>query len=130
MESLNIISSVAEILLYLALVTALIFIVAYFRRITLSAGNIENQIERIAVDAAPLFKEIKDLTADIKDITYRSRTQFYKVEHLVDKIAGQGEKVLNTLRSVENITGKILKNGNNFLTSLGSGFRAFIKKYN
>ncbi len=130
MESLNLISSVVEILLYMALVTALVFVIVYFRRIAVSTRNIENQINRIASDAAPVFKEMSSAAADIKDLTFRSKTQFYKVEHLVGEISGQAENFISALKTAGNVSGNIIRNGNNFLTSLGSGLRAFKRKYN
>jgi len=130
MESLNIISAIAEIVLYLGLSVVAVFAVIYFRKITESISRIEERVNSIAISTGPAIEEISAIATDIREISRKSKLEFHRLEMLTDELIKRGYEINDTIKFIQDKTSCYLNNGSNYISALLSGFKAFKRKLN
>jgi uncharacterized protein YoxC len=130
MESLVIISTIAEIILYLGLSVLAVFAIIYFRKITVSINSIEKSVNSLVVNSAPVIEEISAIVVDIREVTRKSKLEIHRIEMLTDELIKRGYEINEAIRIVQDRTSSYINNGSNLITALRSGYTAFRKKIN
>lgn len=130
MESINIISAVAEIVLYLGLSVFAVFAIIYFRKISESISSIEEKVNSIAISTGPAIEEISAIASDIREISRKSKLGIHRVEMLTDELIKRGYEINDTIKFIRDKTSCYINNGSNFISALLTGFTAFKRKLN
>jgi uncharacterized protein YoxC len=130
MESINIISAIAEIVLYLGLSVFAVFAIIYFRKISESISSIEERVNSIAISTGPAIDEISAIASDIREISRKSKLEIHRLEMLTDELIKRGYEINDTIKFIQDKISCYFNNGSNFISALLSGFTAFKRKIN
>lgn len=128
MDALIIIRSIAEILLAVMLIAFTIYAIGKLKSISASIDKMKGDISRAYSDLNPVLKEITQVAGDIKEIAARSKSQYYKVENMVDSLTGSVNEASSIIRSAARRTKDAVDDGSNFISAITKGFRTFKSK--
>jgi uncharacterized protein YoxC len=128
METLNVITASAEIILFITLAIFIIYISRAAGKITSSIENIENGIKKINNDFQPVLNDLTLITHDLKTITQTSKIHISKLGMLSDAVSAKGHELLDTMDMLQARTSGYMSRGLNFFNAVGRGYSVFINK--
>jgi len=128
MEVFNTILAIAEIMLFVALTVLSVYMILSVKKIAASANKIESDVTEIKVQLIPAISNFNDVIEDVKFISDKSRTEFYKVETVVNRLVEKSNEVIDVLDYIRDKSYRIVNNGSNFISAISLGVKAFRKK--
>lgn len=130
MEILNIIRIVIEIIMFLLICIASIYIVIYLKKLNSGFIEIRANVNDLANDIKPVLNDIGVLTGKVNSISDSIQRISGNAENISGKILVKTEEAEMYLDSVRDTATTKIKNIINMINAVNVGFRSFFRKLN
>jgi uncharacterized protein YoxC len=132
MQEVNLISGIAQIALYAALIALVIYLIIALKRITGAVGNIngaidniEKQVAEITQKTMPLVENSLLITNDIREISGIIKGQVEKVDTIVDSLKDTTDSIIEFEQKVQKEVETNVFDTLNMIAAISKGVRTF-----
>ena len=129
-EILNIIRIVVEIIMFLLICTAGIYIIIYIKKLNSGLTGITSKVNNIENDIKPVLNDISILTGKLNTISDSVVRISNNAENISGKILVKTEEAEMYIDTFRDETVSKIRNLVNLVHALNKGFRTFYKKIN
>ena len=129
-EILNIIRIVVEIIMFLLICTAGIYVIIYIKKLDSGLTGIASKVNNIQNDIKPVLNDISILTGKLNTISDSVVRISNNAENISGKILVKTEEAEMYIDTFRDETVSKIRNLVNLVHALNKGFRTFYKKIN
>lgn len=126
MDSLNLVVTIAEIILFASLTILCIYLVVSLKKITRTIDSLEKNVESLEQKLEPILDNALVVSDNMKQITTDVRTQMAKVDGIVTSVKNTADSIIEfeqkTQREIETQVSDTL----NMISAVVTGVRTFI----
>ncbi|HEY3251887.1 MAG TPA: hypothetical protein VGK25_12315 [Ignavibacteria bacterium] len=128
MQALDIIISISEIILILALTVLAVYLIVSTGKIASSITKIECEITKTTEQIEPVIANLSVTINEINAITEITKKEIRKIEALSTSFTEKGYEILDNVENINRQLGKYVHNGVNFFSAVTTGVKTFSKK--
>ena len=128
METLIIIRTIAEIIMFAALVYLAIILTIHIKRLSGSVNKVQGDITEITQKVGLLSTDISVTIIEVQKISETVNTEITKIKGFTDKAVETGQEVLQQTRNISGTISEYLGDSKNFISAVKNGFRVFKTK--
>lgn len=133
METIDAVSGVAVIALYIALIALVIYLIVAIKRIGKAIDNIngavdnmERHVETIVTKAEPLIDNSLIISNDIKEISGTVKVQAEKIGGIVSSVKDTTDSIIQFEQNVQREVESNVYDTLNLVTSVSKGVKTFL----
>lgn len=133
METIDLISGIAVITLYIALIALIIYLIIALKRIVKAVDNIngavdkmEQKVDQLTTKAEPLIDNSLAISNDIKEISGTLKVQAVKVEGIVDSVKKTTDSIIEFEQNVQKEVETNVYDTFNMIAAISRGVKTFL----
>jgi uncharacterized protein YoxC len=128
MTTLDTITAIAEIILFISLTVLVFYLISSFKKITASVQKIEKDITSLESKAVPLFDNLNNTVTEANDLARDLKLNLQKIYRVIDTVKDKGDEVVEFTARIQEQIGKPVHESVNFISAVSNGIKAFLTR--
>ncbi len=128
MQELDSIVKIAEIILFIALAAAAIYLIISLRKITTAVDKLEQSVEHIETKLEPVLENALVVTQNMNRISTSVSGQMAKVEDIVDSVKERTDSIIDFEKKAQRELETHVFDSLNFISAIVTGVKTFVNR--
>ena len=128
MTELDIIVRIAEIILFLVLSIAAVYLITSLKKITHSVEEIDSSVTELEKRLSPVLENAAVISDNMKEITTSVKGQMAKVDNIVESVKERTDSILDFERKAQREIETHVFDSLNFVSAIVTGVKTFASR--
>jgi len=128
MQELDTILKIAEIVLFIALAIAAVYLIVSLKKITKAVDNMERNVSELETKMSPVLDNAAVISGNMVEITTSVKGQMAKVDTIVDSVKERADSLIDFEKKAQRELETHVFDSLNFVSAVVTGVKTFASR--